>query len=199
MASRLLRIGILGSCVLAAFATGQLPTAAAAQTAASVSNPPPAGKQLAGKTCLSVSDAAGQPNKDICVSAHVFDVIQLTDGTRFLDVCPSDVSDEECRFTLISLREDRDDVGDLRRYRNQDIHVRGIVHATHGRMGIVISHMRQFQGGPEKFKPNPRLLRGFNGQSDRAPVRDPNLASAGHHRSFMNTRDTEQLPSRPAR
>lgn len=152
-----------------------------------------------GKPCLPDAEAASEPvqivNKDICVSAHVYDVVELADGTRFLDVCPADLPDEQCRFTLLSLRADRDDVGDLRRYRNQNIEVRGTVRSMHGRMGIVISHVRQFSGGPEKFRPNPRLLRDFNGQSDRTPVRDPNLSPSGHHRSFMNTRDQEPLPT----
>jgi len=133
-------------------------------------------------------------NKDICLKAHVFDVVELTDGTRFLDVCPADTPDDECRFTLISLRTDREDVGDLRKYRDQDVKLRGIIRSTHGRMGILISHSRQFNGGPEKFKPNPKLLRDFNGQSDRMPVRDPNLAPSGRHRSFMNSSEKEDLP-----
>lgn len=151
----------------------------------------------AGRACVPVAEAASQPNlnKDICVSAHVFDVVELADGTRFLDVCPANVPDEQCRFTLLSLRADREDVGDLRKYRDQEVQVRGIVHATHGRMGIVISHIRQFSGGPEKFKPNPKLLRDFNGQSDRMPVRDPNLTSSGRHRGFMNSSDKVELPA----
>ena len=154
-----------------------------------------------GKPCVSVAEAAASGNtaqdsgKDMCVSAHVYDVVELADGTRFLDVCPADLPDEQCRFTLLSPRADRDDVGDLRRYRNQNIEVRGTVRSMHGRMGIVISHVRQFSGGPEKFRPNPRLLRDFNGQSDRMPVHDTNLSPSGHHRSFMNTRDQEPLPT----
>jgi hypothetical protein len=151
--------------------------------------------KLAGRPCVPISEAASQPQKDICVSAHVFDVVESSNGTRFLDVCPADVPDDQCRFTLVSLRADRDDVGDLRKYRNQDVAVRGVVRATHGRMGIVISHVRQFSGGPEKFRPNPKLLRDFNGQSDRMPVHDPNLASSGRHRGFMNTSDREELPT----
>jgi hypothetical protein len=65
-------------------------------------------------------------------------------------------------------------------------------------MGIQISHIRQFSGGPEKFRPNPKLLRDFNGQSDRMPVRDPNLAPSGRHRSFMNSSDKETMPQEPA-
>ncbi len=149
-----------------------------------------------GPACMTASEAA-QPlkvNKDVCVSAHIYDVVELADGTRFLDVCPPDQPDDQCRFTFLSLRPDRDDVGDLRRYRNQNVEVRGILRATHGRMGILISHVRQFSGGPEKFRPNPKLLRDFSGQSDRMPVQDPNLVNSGHHRSFMNTADKEALP-----
>jgi hypothetical protein len=134
-----------------------------------------------------------QVNKDVCVSAHVYDIVEVADGTRFLDVCPAEIPDDQCRFTIVSLPSDRGDVGDLRRYRDQNIQLRGTLRVMHGRMGIIISHARQFNGGPEKFKPNPRLLRDFNGQSDRMPVRDPNLSSAGHHRSFMNRQDKEAV------
>ena len=145
--------------------------------------------------CVAASDADRFANKDVCISAHVYDVVQLADGTRFLDVCPENVPDDQCRFTVICPPTDREEVGDLGKYRNQEIRVRGIVRSMHGRLGIVLSHVRQFNGGPEKFRPNPRLVRGFNAQSDRMPVRDPNLRIAGHHRSFMNSRDTEPLPA----
>jgi hypothetical protein len=183
-------------------AQSQVQTPTAAESSASSRGPQP---KHTGPACVSIADAAAKPglaptnplpiNKDGCLSAHVYDVVELADGTRFLDVCPVDVPDADCRFVLMSLRTDRDDVGDLRRYRGQDVSVRGTMRPMRGRMGIVISHARQFSGGPEKFKPNPKLLRDFNGQSDRMPVRDPNLASTGHHRSFMNTQDRETLPA----
>ena len=165
-----------------------------APVAAAQSTAPP---KLAGRTCIAIDEAAQQPNlnKDVCVSAHIYEVVELADGTRFLDVCTADTPDDQCRFTFLSLRGDRDDVGDLRKYRDQNVEVRGVLRATHGRMGIVISHVRQFRGGPEKFRPNPKLLRDFNGQSDRMPVRDPNLAATGRHRSFMDSRDKEELPA----
>ena len=170
--------------------------------AALVLVPPAKAAKHPGPVCVPVNQVvqqanqkpSQQPNQDICVSVHVFDVVELSDGTRFLDVCPAELPDDQCRFTLLSLPEDRDDVGDLRKYRDHDVQVRGVIRATHGRMGIVISHLRQFNGGPEKFRPNPKLLPSFNGQSDRMPVRDPNLASSGRHRSFMNRNDREELP-----
>jgi hypothetical protein len=133
--------------------------------------------------------------RDLCVEAHVYDVVELVDGTRFLDVCPGSVPDEDCRFVLLSRAADRDEVGDLRRFRDQDIRLRGTLRSMHGRLGMVISHARQFHGGPEKFRPNPRLMREFNGQSEEMPVRDPNLSQAGHHRSFMNNQDRETMPA----
>ena len=121
---------------------------------------------------------------------------ELPDGTRFLDVCSPETSDEKCRFTIISLWEDREEVGELRKYRDMDVHVRGIVRSMHGRAGMVLSHARQFNGGLPRFRPNPRLARGFTGEQARPPLNDPNLRSQGGRRAFMNTRDKEPAPSR---
>lgn len=151
---------------------------------------------LAGKPrpCVPAVQAAQMLNKDVCVSAHIYDVVQLPDGTRFLDVCSPQTSDEQCRFTVVSYHEDRDEVGELKKYRDMDVEIRGIVQPMHGRAGMVLSHARQFYGGPPKFKPNPQLARGFNAEQERPPVNDPNLRSQGGRRGFMNTRDQETLP-----
>ena len=177
---------LTGGLLVPAFAHAQSQTPAGSQDATTTTRKKPVGPQ-----CVSTEAAAQLPNRDVCVIAHVYNVVELADGTRFLDVCPADQPDEACRFTIVSLAPDREDVGDLNRYRDHDVDIRGIVRATHGRLGIVLSHVRQFSGGPEKFRPNPKLLRGFNGQSDRPPVRDPNLRSSGRHREFMDTRDRE--------
>ena len=148
----------------------------------------------ANKPCVTAEQAAKMPNKDVCISAHIYDVVELPDGTRYLDICSPDTPDEKCIFTLVSFNADREVVGELLKYRSEDVHVRGIVRPMHGRAGMIISHSRQFYGGPEKFKPNPRLAHGFEGSSDRPPIRDPNLRSPGRPRSFMNTRDQEARP-----
>jgi hypothetical protein len=148
------------------------------------------------KPCVTAEEATKLVDKDVCVSAHIYDVVELPNGTRFLDVCAPDTPDEKCRFTLVSLREDREEVGELRKYRDMNVQVRGIVRPMHGRAGIVVSHARQFYGGPPKFRPNPRLARGFNGEAERPPLYDPNLRSQGGHRAFMNTRDRETLPGK---
>ncbi len=148
------------------------------------------------KSCVTADQAAQMLNKDICVSARVYDVVQLSDGTRFLDVCSPETPDAQCRFTVVSFREDHETVGELQKYRNMNVQIRGIVQPMHGRAGMILSHSRQFYGGPPKFRPNPLLLRGFSAEQDRPPVNDPALHAHGAHRSFMNTRDQERLPGK---
>ncbi len=135
-------------------------------------------------------------NKDICISAHIYDVVELPNGTRFLDVCPPQTPDDQCRFTVISLPADRTEVGELTKYRDSDVQIRGIVQPMHGRAGMVLSHARQFYGGPPRFKPNPLLARGFTAEQQRPPISDPNLRPQGGRRAFMNTRDQEPLPAK---
>jgi hypothetical protein len=148
------------------------------------------------KPCVTAEEATKLVNKDVCITAHIYDVVELPDGTRFLDVCAPETPDEKCRFTIVSRWEDREEVGELRKYRDMDVRVRGIVQPMHGRAGMMLSHARQFYGGPPKFKANPKLLRGFNSEQSRPPVSDPNLRSQGGRRAFMNTKDKETLPSK---
>lgn len=144
------------------------------------------------RPCVTAEKAAQLLNKDICISAHIYDVVELSDGTRFLDVCSPTTADDQCRFTIISMREDRSDVGELQKFRDQDIRVRGTVQPMHGRAGIILSHVRQFDGGPPKFRPNPLLARGFTADQERPPLSDPNFRRQGGRRAFMNSR--EQVP-----
>jgi hypothetical protein len=146
------------------------------------------------KPCLTADEASKFLNKDICISAHVYDVVQLPDGTRFLDICTPQTPDDACRFTILSPWEDHDAVGELRKFRDTDIQVRGIVQPMHGRAGLVLSHVRQFNGGPPRFRPNPKLLRGFSADQSRPPISDPSLRSHVSTRTFMNTRDQEPRP-----
>ena len=148
------------------------------------------------KPCVPADQASKMFNKDVCVSAHVYDVVQLPDGTRYLDVCAPQTPDEACRFTIVSLWEDREEVGELQKYRDADVEIRGIVKPMHGRAGIMLSHARQFRGGPPRFKPNPALARGFNAGESRPPISDPNLKSQGAARGFMNSRNQEIRPAR---
>ena len=146
--------------------------------------------------CVNPADAAKYLNQDICISAHVYDIVKLDDGTRFLDVCPHETPDAQCHFTILSLPQDWNEVGELEKYRDADVHVRGIVIPVHGRAGMMLSHARQFYGSPPKFRPNPLLLRGFAGDTDKPAIRDPNLRSSGGHRGFMNSNNRETLPGK---
>jgi hypothetical protein len=149
------------------------------------------------KKCVTTEDATQLLNKDICVSAHVYNIAEMPDGTRFLDICSPETTDENCHFTIVSLREDRGDVGELMKYRDMNVHVRGIVQPMHGRMGLVVSHARQFSGGPPKFRPNPMLAHGFTAEDSEPPIHDPNLRSqGGARRSFMNSRDKVNVPAK---
>jgi hypothetical protein len=145
---------------------------------------------------MTADEASKFTNKEVCVTAHVYDVVELPNGTRFLDVCTPQTPDVECRFTIVSMPDDRDQVGELRKYRDMDVQIRGIVQPMHGRAGMVLSHERQFRGGPPKFKPNPLLARGFSGEQGRPPISDPNLRSQGSGRSFMNSRNQEARPAK---
>src|SRR5512146_1709042 len=140
------------------------------------------------KTCVTAEEASKLLNKDVCITAHVYEIVELPNGTRFLDTCPPDTPDAACRFTILSLREDRGDVGELLKYRDTDVHIRGIVRPMRGRYGMLLSHARQFYGGPPKFRPNPNLLHGFDADRDRRPVNDPNLRAHRGRRSFMHLR-----------
>jgi len=154
---------------------------------------PGVGSAAAPKVCGAADQAAQMLNKNVCISAHIYDVVELPDGTRFLDVCSPQTPDDRCRFTVISLREDREDVGELSKYRDANVQIRGLVQSMHGRAGMVLSHVRQFYGGPPKFKPNPMLTRGFDADQSKPPVSDPNLKPQGGRRAFMNTRDQEPV------
>lgn len=156
-------------------------------------------KPVPSRSCITTDQAPEYAGKDVCVTAHVYDVVELKDGTRFLDVCPLSMPDAECRFLMLSLYADHGEVGELRRYQNQNVLVRGVIRPMNGRMGIMISNARQFTGGPEKFRPNPKLLRGFFGQSDQMPVLDPNLTSHGRRRGFMNNYSTVQRATAAAK
>ena len=139
--------------------------------------------QAATKPCFSMPEASEHLNQDVCIRAHVYDVVELADGTRFLDVCSPETSDEACHFTIISLRQDRNEVGGLQELRGQEIEIRGVVHSFSGRAGIILSASRQLHGGAEKFRPNPALIKGFSAADGKSAFDDPAFKSGGHRHS----------------
>jgi len=139
----------------------------------------------AAKTCYSPRQASSYQNKDVCIAAHVYNIVDLADGTRFIDVCDPKASDAECRFAIISLNNDRKEVGELKQYLGQDIQIRGVVRPVNGRSEILLSNTRQFRGGAEKFRPNPELMKGFAADQNKPAVNDPAFRT-GRHRHTTN-------------
>jgi hypothetical protein len=139
----------------------------------------------AAKHCHPAAEAGAYAGKDVCIAAHVYDIARLRDGTRFLDTCSPDQSDQACRFTIASLPEDTRDVGDLNALRGQDIQLRGTVHSVNDRSLIYLSNARQLHGGAEKFRPNPALLSGFSAEDHKTPVHDPSLTGSSRHASVF--------------
>ena len=136
------------------------------------------------KSCIPPESAAKHVGKDICVEGHVYDVVELSDGTRFLDLCSPATADDACRFTVVSPGADRNEVGDLSRYRDQEIRIRGIVRPFNSHTEIVLSRVRQFHDGSEKFLPNPALLKGFSAESSATAFKDPAIRAHRHRSTF---------------
>jgi len=134
--------------------------------------------------CITPELAVKHVNKDVCLMAHVYDVIELADGTRFLDLCSPLTTDAECRFTVVSLKSDRNDVGDLEQYRGLDIQLRGTIRPFNARTEMVLSRERQFHGGSEKFHPNPALLKGYSAEDHNTAFADRAASSSRHSSSF---------------
>ena len=141
--------------------------------------------------CYSPEEAGKHLDQELCVSAHIYEIVELPDGSRFLDVCSPSTPDGACNFMLMSLAEDRNEVGQLEAYRDRDVQVRGIVRRIKGRSGIFISHVRQFYGGPPKFKANSKLLHGFAADQNHPPLQDPNLRAHGGRPVYQNRKEQE--------
>jgi hypothetical protein len=140
------------------------------------------------RVCHAATDAARYTGKDVCIAAHIYDVVELRDGTRFLDTCSPQTSDADCRFTIASLPQDRREAGNLDSLRGRDIELRGTIHSVNQRSLIYLSNARQLHGGAEKFRPNPALLRGFSAEDGKAPVHDPALSGNRHFSVFRAKR-----------
>ena len=139
------------------------------------------------RVCHPVTEAARYTGKDVCIAAHIYDIAQLRDGTRFLDTCSPQTSDADCRFTIASLPQDRREAGNLESLRGRDIELRGTIHSVNQRSLIYLSSARQLHGGAEKFRPNPALLHGFGAEDGKAPVHDPSLSGNRHFSLFRAT------------
>ena len=116
-------------------------------------------------TCITPEDALQHVDKNVCISAHVYRVVDAADGIHFLDVCSPQTSDADCHFFILSFNRDEKSVGNIQSLVGQTIHIRGTVHTIQGRAEIVLSNKQQLHGGKEKFHPNPRLLKSFSAEN----------------------------------
>ncbi len=130
--------------------------------------------------CAPIDDGGLRIGRDVCVSAHVYDVVTLDNGTRFLDLCSPQTGDAQCRFSVVSYKVDQRGVGDLERYRDKDIEIRGAVRLYDHRYLMVLTDERQFHRQPAPFRPDPRLLSGFSAE-DGQPQDAPELKVNFHH------------------
>ena len=119
----------------------------------------------AAHACISPDQALQHVDKNTCVTAHVYRVVDAARGTHFLDVCSPQTPDADCHFFVVSFGRDRKSVGDLQALVNQTIHIRGTVQTIQGRADIVLSSQRQLHGGKEKFHPNPQLVKSFSAEN----------------------------------
>lgn len=116
-------------------------------------------------SCIVPNEALAHVNKNVCVTARVYRVVDAANGTHFLDVCSPRTADIDCHFFIISFGRDESSVGDLQALVNQTIHIRGTVHTVQGRADIVLSGKQQLHGGKEKFHPNPALVKSFSAEN----------------------------------
>ena len=117
------------------------------------------------KSCLVPNETLAHVNKNVCVTAHVYRVVDAANGTHFLDVCSPQTSDVDCHFFIVSFSQDEKSVGDLQSLLHQTIHINGTVHTIQGRAAIVLSSKQQLRGGKEKFHPNPQLVKSFSAEN----------------------------------
>jgi hypothetical protein len=130
--------------------------------------------------CSSADDSHLRASEDTCLQAHVFDVVTVPGGTRFLDLCSPDVSDSGCRFSVVSYPADARQVGDLEAVRGKDISIRGAVQNYNGRYVLVLNDQRQLRGGAARFAPDPRLFRSTSAEDAAGNI--PQLRVNFHHR-----------------
>ena len=130
--------------------------------------------------CSPADDARLHSSEDICLQAHVFDIVTVAGGTRFLDLCSPDTSDDACHVSVVSYAKDRKQVGDIEAVRGKDISIRGALQNYNGHYVLVLNDERQLRGGAAHFTPDPRLLRSTSAESGED--KSPELRVNFHHR-----------------
>ena len=120
---------------------------------------------VAKPACIPPEQALQHLHKDVCVEAHVYRLVDASDGIRFLDVCSPETSDADCHFFIITSTEDKKSVGNLESLEGQTIQIRGKILPIQGRADMVFSSKEQLHGGKPKFHPNPQLVKSFSAEN----------------------------------
>jgi hypothetical protein len=120
---------------------------------------------VAKPACIPPEQALQHLHKDVCVDAHVYRVLDASDGIRFLDVCSPETSDADCHFFIVSSTQDKKSVGDLDALIGQTIQIRGKILPIQGRADMIFSSKEQLHGGKPKFRPNPQLAKSFSAEN----------------------------------
>jgi hypothetical protein len=120
---------------------------------------------VAKRACIPPDQTLEHLHKNVCVEAHVYRVVNGTDGIRFLDVCSPETSDTDCHFFILSSVEDKKSVGNLDQLVGQTIQIRGTLLPIQGRADMILSSKEQLHGGKPKFHPNPQLAKSFSAEN----------------------------------
>ncbi len=120
---------------------------------------------VAKPACIPPEQALQHLHKNVCVEAHVYRVVDASDGIRFVDVCSPETSDADCHFFIISSTENAKSVGDLDQLVGQTIQIRGKILPIQGRADMIFNTKEQLHGGKPKFHPNPQLAKNFSAEN----------------------------------
>jgi hypothetical protein len=148
----------------------------------------------AARRCYTPATAARHLHRKLCVKAHVYKEIKLSDGTRILDVCSPRTSVSNCHFAVVSLNRDRIAVGSLQQLVGQELFVTGKILPVNDRAEVLLTSAKQLRIAraeaprkedtrvrKSKFHPNPQLLKGFNATQSRMPIADPAFRSSSRY------------------
>jgi hypothetical protein len=120
---------------------------------------------VAKPACIAPEQTLQHLHRNVCVEAHVYRLVDASDGIRFLDVCSPETSDADCHFFIISSVEDKKSVGNLDQLVGKTIQIRGKLLPIQGRVDMILSSQEQLHGGKPKFHPNPRLAKTFSAEN----------------------------------
>ena len=131
-------------------------------------------------TCFPLDDLEMRTARDVCIAAHVYNVVTVENGTHFLDLCRPETADAQCRFSIVSYNADHGSVGNLEQLRGKDVEIRGAIQRYGSRYLMILNDEGQLHHQAPHFRPDPRLLSAFSAE-EGAPADAPELRVNFHH------------------